>query len=81
MKLNNEVGCFAAPKPPQSSPPPTLSPPPTVLPTTVSEVNAQETARKQRIQQLRYGFASTLKNSGGARGLVEAPATGNVTLG
>lgn len=42
---------------------PTPAPVPTVLP---SEVSAQtnDAVRKQRIEQLRYGFASTLKTGG-----------------
>lgn len=78
----NNKGCFGGgPKPPSASTPPPMSPPPTILPTNVSEVSSQETARKQKLQQLRYGFASTIKNQGGAQGLVEAPITGKTTTG
>lgn len=78
--LNNNFGCFGgSPKPPQASPPPNLAPPPTILPTNVSEVSAQETARKQRLAQLRYGFASTIKTS--PKGLVETTPTGKTTTG
>lgn len=55
--------CFGGGKPkvPDVQPVPTPAPAPTVLPTSVSEVSAQESARKKRIANLRYGFASTIK--------------------
>lgn len=55
--------CFGSPKPPTPQAVPPISPPPTITPTNVSDVSAQETARKQRVAQLRYGFASTIKTS------------------
>lgn len=74
--------CFSSPKPPEAQPAPVIPPPPTVLPTNVSEVSAQETARKQRVAALRSGFASTLKTAGGARGvLTDTNNKGKPTLG
>lgn len=76
--------CFgSAPKTPEVKPAPELPPPPTVLPVSVSEVSAQETARKQRASQLKYGFASTLKNQGGAKGILDTTNNGQAktTLG
>lgn len=73
--------CFSTPKPPATQAAPVISPPPTILPTNVSEVSAQETARKERISQLRYGFASTIKTS--PQGVLDTSqqGTGKTTLG
>ena len=78
--VNDKIGdnkmCFSSPKPPSVSAPPPPAPPPTVTPSNVSEISAQETARKQRIAQLRYGFTSTIKNQGGASGVLQPTETG-----
>lgn len=75
--------CFSSPKPPATQPAPVIPPPPTILPTSISEVSAQDTARKQQISQLRYGFASTIKNQGGAAGILNTnnQGTAKTTLG
>lgn len=81
--------CFSSPKIPDApAPPPAAAvippPPPIVQP---SEVSAQTAAedRQKRIQQTRYGLASTIKT--GAQGIVGAGAElqpqtqGKTTLG
>lgn len=78
--------CFfggKTPEPPAVQPPPTPAPPPVITPSEVSPQAAGE-ARKQRLDQLRYGFASTIKNTGGAAGVLDtsnAPGAGKQKLG
>lgn len=60
--------CFSkAPKQPDPLPIPQAAPPPTILPSEVSAQAAGEAQRK-RTEQLRYGFASTIKTGG--RGII-----------
>lgn len=61
------------PTPPTPVAPPTPAPAPVPTPS-VTEVAAQGETRRKQLEQLRYGFASTLKNSGGARGILDTPA-------
>lgn len=79
--------CFSSPKIPDTPAPPAatvIPPPPIVQPSQVSAQTASED-RQKRIQQTRYGLASTIKT--GAQGIVGAGAElqpqtqGKTTLG
>lgn len=76
--------CFSSPKVPDAQPIPiaAAAPSPTVSPSEVSPQVAGEVRRK-RIEQLRYGFASTIKTGG--QGIVgtgpELSPTGTTTQG
>lgn len=50
-------------QPPAAQPIPQMAPAPTITPSEVSAQAAGESRRK-RIEQLRYGFASTVKTGG-----------------
>jgi len=78
--------CFGgSPKTPEVSAPPPPAPTPTVMPTQVSEISAQETARKKRLNSLRFGLASTIKTSPlgitGSSADLSAPSQGKQRLG
>lgn len=61
--------CFGSPKTPQVQAAPTPAPAPTVMPTEVSPQASGE-ARRKRLEQLRAGFATTLKT--GPQGITGA---------
>lgn len=78
--------CFSSPKPPDVPPPPpqaVIPPAPTVMPSKVSEQTVAD--RQKKIQNLRYGLASTIKAGRGISGagaeLQPVAGEGKKTLG
>ena len=75
MNIFNNRGCFGgSPKVETPAPPPTPAPMPTPTPSEISPQSATD-ARKRRLDQMRFGMASTVRTT--TRGLTGTGANLN----